>query len=824
MLQKQKTRILSSFRRDPSSDVKRRFPLAASAWNMILIVGIGALVSMGNAQAAQRVIPVKEQNSGANNARSVDDGARPQAIRSESRVGLSSYSSETSSRERTVAPAEIEELPSAYSQAYGEVRNERCVQKTFATPVDKDAALIGTFLFRLLPEKLRDQTSWRYSEKENTVTVYGPEKAIELCEELLNNFSEPLYEAFLASGGNSDFVSVTGFAPTAPASAPKKTPEKDYYDPERNEIVKVAYEAEGAVVPDRQEYAVAFGAGDDEQSNAPRRDLQSAATIWGQSEALQQISNNDDSILDVVSYRCLPAKAENVGLLFHQKFADNPSIMYSVDAARGVIIVNTNRKYQREVGAYLASLQVYPDAQRANEPDARVATGAVTPVVGYDPEIAAPGRAAPQPLAGSQSSAVAGPFADLVQGEEPANLYLPKNRKVEELQDALLQLFGDRLQRRKSNPNDPYTKRQIVTYRFVKRQRPEDSDFRACEVSIDALHAQVSLQGDPVLCSQMLTLLRAMDQPPLNNGNVRKFIPIRNGDSYKLRQIFEYGRQKSAQSSTPSQSSRTAYRENGKLPVVRQVGYQEDGGLGGLSVDDDAYSNARLPAGIGIVQDVNPTVLQDLDVVIIDNATDAEFERIKQMIEQIEELAKIAEIQTEIYNLEHVDCAMLHGVLTTLYAEMFTTKQGRVVFYALQNPNAILVAGWGQAFNDMKDLIELFDKPISEGSSTFRVVRLKYASADEIAALLTETFVTPQTTGTGGLAPRIRAFADVRTNSLIVQAAPNDWNEIQNLLLELDVNKATTKLSQRVFPLKNSLAENMRTTIMNAILPAKQGT
>ena len=42
--------------------------------------------------------------------------------------------------------------------------------------------------------------------------------------------------------------------------------------------------------------------------------------------------------------------------------------------------------------------------------------------------------------------------------------------------------------------------------------------------------------------------------------------------------------------------------------------------------------------------------------------------------------------------------------------------------------------------------------------------------------------------------------------------------------MELDVNKATTKLTTRVFPLKNSLAENIRTTIMNAILPAKQGT
>lgn len=42
--------------------------------------------------------------------------------------------------------------------------------------------------------------------------------------------------------------------------------------------------------------------------------------------------------------------------------------------------------------------------------------------------------------------------------------------------------------------------------------------------------------------------------------------------------------------------------------------------------------------------------------------------------------------------------------------------------------------------------------------------------------------------------------------------------------MELDVNKVETKLVTRIFPLKNSLAEDLRQIVMNAILPAKQGT
>lgn len=897
MLLNQQTRMLSVSSRVPSPDKKRRAPFAATTWCLIAAVMVFvASVTTNAALGAQRVVPSNARENAADESiadnqysRALDSQKRSAYARSE--YASSAYAEESKSEQ--VAFDENSEI----------VRNGRCVQKTFRAPVDKEAALIGAFLLRLLPENLRAQTSSRYNEKDNTLTIYGPEKAIELSESLLQDFSEPLYQAFLSSG---DFVSVAGvrnsdLGENASASE-RPVSEEKYYDPNQNDVVKVAYEANGAIVPERKSYAVAFGAGDERKNNSQNSDVSqssySAPTpVWGQSDEIKEAAANDDSILDVATYRCMPNVCDRVALLVQRQFASNPAIAFSFDNRLGTIVVHTNRGLQREVADYLASLQVYPDTRGANAPDLRVATGAITEIDGFDSEEPPLERQTRQAFAGSQTSMTADSLNEENQSGSLDDVYLPQNRKVDELQDALLQLFGDRLQRQGSNPNAPYSKRQIATYRFVKRQRPNDVDMRTCEVSIDSLHNRIVLEGDPVLCTQMLALLRAMDQPPLRNGNVRRFIPIRNGDSYKLRQIFEYDTQKSARSfrsfgtkyavdqaveqllqdehalqlfesgasiadqfekyfsDATSVKDRNAVKQAGVVvrnnavkalqsayrsvsaianadvysqhTGVRQVAYQEDGGLGdvgpAIPVADDDFARNRAN-GVGVVQDFTPTVLQDIDVVIVDNATDAEFERIKQMIEQIEELAKIADVQTEIYNLEHVDCAMLHGVLTTLYTEMFTTKQGRVVFYALQNPNAILIAGWGQAFKDMKDLIELFDQPILDGSGTLRVVRLKYASADEIAGLLADAFIAPQTTGTGGFAPRIRAFADVRTNSLVVQASPNDWQQVQDLLMELDVNKADTKLVTRVFPLKNSLAENIRTTIMDSILPAKQGT
>lgn len=891
--------MLSVERRIPSFGEQRRS--TGAAWILRALFGLCLLTIFGvaNASHAQRLNLFDNRNDIAEET-SVDAQRAPrsQAYAQPARSN-SAYASNVLEDEAN----ESESYDFGIAPASETTQNERCMQKTFRAPTDKDAALIGAFLLRLLPENLRKQTTWRYNEVENTLTVYGPEKAIEFSENLLKDFSEPLYQAFLASGEEGDFVGVAGVASPAlkqnqQAKPASKQTEEKYYDPTKNEVVKVAFEPEGAIVPNRQEYAVAFGAGND-PVNAPVNDAQTTR-VWGQSKEIQDAANDENAILDVASYRCKPNVCDRVEIMLLQEFGDNPAIAFSFDRDLGTIVVNTTRQLQREVSSYLATLNIFPDSRPTNAPDLRLATGTITKIDGFNSEETAVERQTRQAFTGSQTSMTAERFANQTGASEIDDVYQPQNRKAEELQDALLQLFGERLQRRDSNPNDPYSKRQVVTYRFVKRQRPEDVQYHMCDVSIDPLHNKVLLNGDPNLCAQMLTLLRAMDQPPLRNGNVRRFIPIRNGDAYKLRQIFEYDSKKNVRTARAFNSRyavdraieqlledpqndqfvrpnaslvaryanffndvasrqtletidlmgasinknsvkalQAAYRSidaianvNSELKGfngIRQVAYQEgDGGLADLgsqvSIDQNDYSRNRQPGGVGVVQDFTPTVLSDIDVVVVDNATDAEFERIKQMIEQIEELAKIAEIQTEIYNLQHVDCAMLHGVLTTLYTEMFTTKQGRVVFYALQNPNAILVAGWGQAFKDMKDLIQLFDQPIQEGAGTIHVIRLKYASVDEIAALLTETFISPQTNGTGGFAPRIRAFADVRTNSLVVQASPNDWQQIQDLMLELDVNKSTTTLVTRVFPLKNSLAENIRTTIMNAILPAKQGT
>lgn len=789
-------------------------------------------------------------------------------LRAQNRPSSSDSKPASTQRSAYASAAKTSKTPSASAPDRSNLstKNGRCVQKTFAAPDKADAALLGGYFSRLLPDSLRSQTFWRYDEKANEITVYGPEASINVVDELLKQFDRDDYDAHVA--GRYQFVATAGFveredapkrvAPTSGYEDRGRASNEKYYDPERNAFVSVAYDADAAILPPQNE-AVVFG------SEVADENVSTLAPPLPGS-APPAVAPREDSALEIVSYRCLPTRVDEIEALARREFSSISEIAFSVDRQLGTIVVHTNRKLQRAVQKYFASLDIYPTTLAPGQPDPRVATGVLRPIDGVDSTEPTGLRVARQAFGGATP---APRFAAPAVSGSANDVYEPQYRKATELLDALTRLFGERFQKLE-NAN---AATQTATYRFVKRQTPDESTVRVCDVDFDAKRNAIALDGDAALCSQMLVLLRAMDQPPPATGVVRRFIPIRYGDSNKIRQIFESGatpapvaplglnrgvgdfgrdlaqtdavRRLTTNAATPFArfapyfsnvapsipSLETALASN--VPnAIRQVAHQEAVGLDALGsadaplgdLGDFASTDENGRPGVGVVQDFVPLVLPELDVVIVDNATDAEFERIKQMIEQIEELAKIADPTIEVYMMRHVDGAMLHGVLTKLYAEMFATKQGRVMFYALQNPNAILVVGWGQAFEDMKNLIEVFDKPIAEGTGTLRVVRLKHASATEIAALLTDAFPTPLVDGTGGFAPRILVFTDVRTNSLVVQASPNDWLEIEKLLVELDVNTTATKLTTRVFPLKNSLAEDILTTIQNAILPAKQGT
>ena len=427
-----------------------------------------------------------------------------------------------------------------------------------------------------------------------------------------------------------------------------------------------------------------------------------------------------------------------------------------------------------------------------------------------------------------------------------------KYATLEQIEAKLQVLFGNRLVPM-STANEP-AKRYRITI-------PRPSGTAVCDLLLDSPNYQISVRATQNLADDMLRLLQLIDQPAPEQGRDRRFISIQNSDPDQIRKLLDVYRTKAVPNSSRrmrNNPNMMAYQQNGNPAhnPVRQVNYQDDGGLGGLGGASPAFGMGQIPGleGIGTDQGNIPydpamhtriQVLTEMDVVIIDAPLE-EVKRIIDLIDQIQKLVADAQSTIELMPLKHIQCEALDQLLQTqirtsvvtmpgqmpqpvyLVTEMLAMKQGRVWVLPLINPNAMLIVGWGEAREAMKSLIEHLDQPVEAENSLIRVIPLEFAPVTQVATALTDFFTPSPVFGPGGAQPgfypQIRIISDPRTNTLIVQAAPNDYKDILRIIAEIDVGKGKIKLQVKTFKMKNLMAGDMMVALNAALAMAMNGT
>ena len=229
------------------------------------------------------------------------------------------------------------------------------------------------------------------------------------------------------------------------------------------------------------------------------------------------------------------------------------------------------------------------------------------------------------------------------------------------------------------------------------------------------------------------------------------------------------------------------------------------------------------PATVNMVEGFQYRILPEYDVIVIEGDGSV-VERFKEMVRQIEELSKIAEPKVEIIYLKHVNCVSLGLVFAQdnaqVYNDIFQKTQGAARIIPMVSPNAMLLIGWGNALETAKELVEALDKPIAVENSRLHIFKLKHISAEKARTVLAGAFPTPSPNwGPSGFMARIALFADARSNALIVQAAPNDLEEVKCILNEIDVSVSTHELQVQSFRLKHTLASDLA-KVLNGVLIA----
>ncbi len=374
------------------------------------------------------------------------------------------------------------------------------------------------------------------------------------------------------------------------------------------------------------------------------------------------------------------------------------------------------------------------------------------------------------------------------------------------------------------------------------------SGNRSITLTFDNASQSCLLDGPQDLVQQFVALFEKLDdsQDRQQRDTIR-FVPVSTVDPQVLNRAIRMWKQSRARSGVtdPLPEESETGEEHGMAdpgvdrpdarawPLIRQAGFTQQTGqitdaadplqpLAGNLQDsgtdtpadmqgDDPANVLRRPA-----PDVQVEPLPDLDVLIL-RGRDPDVQELIRIIQEIERLSAETAPEIDIVYLRNVQGEALNQLITRVLQDLTGPLQGRVAITPLVKPNALLLIGWGEAVTAAKKLIARLDEAVPP-STQMKMFRLEHAPASQV-----ENTIRQFLSGRGGLGPDVTVTSNARTNSLVVNAAPRDMQEVARLIRELDTGTSKSLNQAKMIRLKNALAVDVSQTITAAILAARGG-
>jgi type II secretion system protein D len=393
---------------------------------------------------------------------------------------------------------------------------------------------------------------------------------------------------------------------------------------------------------------------------------------------------------------------------------------------------------------------------------------------------------------------------NVVPSQIQQNQYKLQRTTWRELEDAIGRLAGPRLTITTSNNGE------LAQLKLVNKDSVQEV------MQVDRRNDEVRLQGTPSNVMAWTQVVTAIDIGQADPARPTQIVPI-----------------------TPA----TPERIERAIKLVKLASYQqpaqEDQATGAArmtppGVGDDAPATAigtpeGLSTGSGLIGDVDISFVPEMGLVIV-KGSKKDVQRVLEVIEQIKKQSVDTAPEIELYPLKHVNSQALGVIIKELNDEVFSKRQGQVSITALGQPNSLLLIGRPEALVGIKELIGKLDQPI-EPNSQLRVYKFVNASAIDAETLIknffgdtTTTANQNTTTSSNALNPRIKAVADYRTNSLIVQASPRDQAEVARLVKEIDTDSSPAESEIKVFSIKYAVASELQPILQSAITGESNST
>ncbi len=364
------------------------------------------------------------------------------------------------------------------------------------------------------------------------------------------------------------------------------------------------------------------------------------------------------------------------------------------------------------------------------------------------------------------------------------------------------------------------------------------NDGNQTQFLIDQQKQLVQITGPAAATQQWSRVVKALDNEPGEDGETRATGRLGSAqpatitrtitmlganagsNSQQLARPFNATRanqlQRLNQSGGLSQEQTMLAQANGAQPgqAVGQGTVQRggDGEVARMLMEGDASGSFLGPVVIEFIEGT--------DIFIV-RGQQRDVDRVMKLINDIERLTQETEPAIDVVPLQHANSSALAELINQLNEGTLQARQGDVSVTPLVKPNSILLIGRPNGVESVKKIIQKLDVE-AEASDQFKVFKLDHLPSVDAETTINNLYnVTQQganTTDTvATLGPRVRAIADYRSNSVVVQASPRDLQEIEDLLDKIDVESSATVSEVRVFRLKNAIAEEVSDVLKDTL-------
>ena len=392
----------------------------------------------------------------------------------------------------------------------------------------------------------------------------------------------------------------------------------------------------------------------------------------------------------------------------------------------------------------------------------------------------------------------------------------PRNRPAIEISRDIYAAFEDRSTMQE---NGPHGLPAFTVWRDAPEATPGNvnsstkrGEWFILELDTDA--NSVVVNADPAIVEGVSELVRRLDSVPRTEGETTKVVAGGND-------LPEIGRQLRPQIGKLKGDGRTqpqavAWQPNGQPRPV-------DAGNQSAPNAAAPFSSQESPLMGNLRGDVLIQSVDDLNLLIL-TGNEADVQQVLDVINLIELMAQGSRPEIRLHTLEYVSSEALAELLSDIYERLSEQEEdaGRspptINVVPVVQPNAILILAPEAAMESIVELASELDKP-SDPAAEVHVFNLKHAIASQVVTLLDDFYEDRP-----GLGTRVRAIADARTNSVIIQARPRELDEIELLIKRIDKDTTGATHQARVVPLQHAsateLAEFLNTAVQSVLNPS----